>query len=111
MHGNTALQHHHKRKAAEKGTLLSQSRLAKAIDFIIYPIGIAGVSMSLPQAYEIWVLHNASGVSLATWASWCVFSMIWVVYGYIHRSWPIYYINIGWVLVEGFVAFGIVLYQ
>lgn len=109
MHVATA--HHHARKRFEAGKGLPQTPLARFIDVAIYPIGIASLLMALPQAYEVWVHQNVVGVSFATWGLWTVFALFWVLYGYVHKNWLIFWLNIGWFLLEGFISVGILVHS
>ncbi|MBY0110508.1 hypothetical protein K2Y00_00655 [Patescibacteria group bacterium] len=108
---HVATSHHHKRKHKEKGLPLNESRLARFIDIVIYPIGAASLLMALPQAYEVWVHQNVVGVSLATWGLWTIFSLFWITYGYVHKNRVIFYMNIGWFVLQGFISIGIILHS
>lgn len=109
MHIATA--HHHVRKRFEAGKDLPKTPLARFIDLVIYPIGIASLLMALPQAYEVWVNKSVLGVSIATWGLWTVFSLFWILYGYVHKNWLIFGMNICWFVLQGFITVGIYLHS
>lgn len=108
---HVATSHHHKRKHKEKGLPLNQSSLARFIDVTIYPIGIASLLMALPQAYEVWVNQNVVGVSVLTWGLWCIFSLFWITYGYVHKNRLIFYMNIAWFFLQGIITAGIIVHS
>lgn len=109
MEGNVALKHHQKRTRLLKGPPLVENWLTKVMDIIIYPVGFLSVLMTLPQAYEIWILGKTEGVSLISWASWTFFAVLWTLYGIVHKSKVLILIHGSWVLMNGLVALGILL--
>jgi uncharacterized protein with PQ loop repeat len=50
---------------------------------------IIGSLVSVPQAWEIWVGHNASGVSLVSWTGYMIGNFVWLSYGLVHKEKPI----------------------
>ena len=109
MDGNSSLKHHLKRKRAEKGISLRKTFWTGVIDVLIYPIGFAGVAIALPQAYDIWILGKTDGVSLITWGSWSVFSLVWIAYASIHKAKALLAVQICWFFMHTLVAVGIIL--
>lgn len=108
MQGQSALKHHLKRKREDEGQPLARTFWTTVIDMVIYPVGFLGVLMALPQAYSVWVLGQVEGVSLITWASWSLFSIVWILYGVIHRASAIVLIQTCWFVMHLIVAIGIV---
>lgn len=107
MQDNIALKHHQKRARMLGGTPLVNNWVTKIIDVIIYPIGTVSLLMTLPQAYEVWILGHVEGVSLISWASWTVISVFWVIYGLAHKAKALVFIHGGWFFMNGLVALGI----
>jgi uncharacterized protein with PQ loop repeat len=107
MHGTSAYKHHLKRQRAKEGVPLKSTFWAGVIDTLIYPIGFLGVLMALPQAYSVWILGQTEGVSLITWASWSLFSIVWILYGVIHKANAIIFIQSSWLVMHLAVALGI----
>lgn len=107
MNDSGALKHHQKRARALKGLPLVENWVTRVIDVIIYPIGTISLLMTLPQAYEIWILGKTDGVSLLTWATWTFISVFWVLYGVVHKAKPLIFIHGGWFFMNGLVALGI----
>ena len=80
------------------------------IDKIIYPIGILGPILTIPQLLEVWISKNGSGISIFTWTSWILTAIFWLAYGIIHKEKPIIFSYIGWILIDLGVVIGAILY-
>lgn len=108
-----ALRHHQQRKeAANQGQALpAQSKFSLFIDKIIYPVGLLGPIMTLPQLFEVWLHKSAGELSLITWGGWMILSFIWLVYGILHKDKPIIISNLLWVAIEFGVSLAIVIYR
>src|SRR5688572_25446468 len=76
------------------------------IDYLVILISIVGPVFALPQLLLVWGNQNAEGLSIVTWGSYTVFSLIWLVYGYIHHEKPILFSNIVWAFVNFSVFVG-----
>jgi|GEM_PF-1143357 len=107
MDGHAPLKHHLKKTRAEKGEPLRRTFWSGVIDTLIYPVGFLGVLIALPQAYGVWVLGQTEGVSLITWATWSVLSLVWMAYGFIHRATAIIFIQTCWFFMHLVVTLGI----
>jgi len=66
--------------------------------------------MTVPQIYAIWASRQAAGVSLLSWIAYWISAFVWFVYGIQRRDPNIYLPCIGWVLLDGAVVAGIILY-
>lgn len=93
----------------QKGIPLVDTRWTRIIDIIIYPIGTISLLMTLPQAYEIWILGNVEGVSMMTWTAWTIISIFWVLYGIAHNARALVFMHSGWFLMNGLVALGLLM--
>ncbi len=80
------------------------------VDRAVYIAGILGPVMTLPQLWKIWVVKNAAGVSLFSWASFLAAAVIWLVYGILHKDKPIIVNYALWVILEALIVVGVVLY-
>lgn len=78
----------------------------RSIDIIVYPVGFLGIAAAFPQMVEIWVNHNAHGISVISWTMWAFFSLIWAAYGIAHRTHVTVVINIIWFFLNGAIALG-----
>lgn len=66
--------------------------------------------MTVPQIYAIWASRQAAGVSLLSWSAYLISACVWFVYGIQRRDLNIYLPCVGWVLLDGAVVAGIILY-
>ncbi len=67
--------------------------------------------MTVPQIYAIWVSRQAAGVSLLSWAAYWISAFVWFVYGIQKRDRNIYLPCVGWLLLDGAVVAGVIVYQ
>lgn len=88
----------------------SKDRVVSLMDNLIYFFVIIGPIMTLPQVYKIWVIKNAAGVSLITWATYFIASIFWMFYGIIHKEKPIIITNILWIIMHFLIVLGVVIY-
>ncbi len=85
-------------------------RWIRFVDKYIYVIAAMSIIMTVPQIYDIWIMQNASGVSLISWMAYLVGAIVWLVYGIGHREKVITVTNAIWVFLDLFIVVGIVIY-
>ncbi len=90
--------------------MLTVKKEKKFIDYLIYGASILGPVMTVPQAWSIWSNESAKDVSLATWLTYMILSLIWLFYGVFHKEKPIILLNILLAVVNAVVVTGIVIY-
>lgn len=90
--------------------MLTVKKEKKFIDHLIYGASILGPIMTVPQAWQIWSHKSASNVSLATWLTYLILSLLWLLYGIFHDEKPIILLNVLLLLVNTSVVVGILLY-
>lgn len=100
------LKHIHKRKKQRASKKFSYQFL----DYLIYFISFAGPIMTIPQIYDIWTKRSLA-VNEITWGSYMLFAIVWFYYGIIHREKPIIFSNFLWIIAEGLVVIGAMLYR
>ena len=66
--------------------------------------------MTVPQIYTIWASRQAAGVSLLSWTAYWISAFVWFVYGIQKRDRNIYLPCVGWLLLDGAVVVGILIY-
>lgn len=95
-----------------KGKVATQptSKVASRLDMLVYAVSITGMVVTLDQVRLIWIDHNTAGVSLITWAFYTVSACVWTGYGYIHKDKVLIFTNALWIVVNGLVAFGVMIY-
>ena len=79
------------------------------VDQMAY-FGFISPVMALPQAYIVWQ-GKGNGVSLITWATFFLVSVMWLFYGIKHKLTPIIAIQILWILVNAAVVLGLLVHR
>lgn len=69
------------------------------------------LAMTLPQVLTIWVERQAAGVSILTWSAYFASAALWLWYGLRSGDRSIYLPCIGWLLMDGAVVAGAVIYS
>jgi uncharacterized protein with PQ loop repeat len=67
--------------------------------------------MTVPQIYAIWASRQAAGVSLLSWTAYWISAFVWFWYGLQKRDRNIYLPCVGWLLLDGAVVVGIIVYR
>ena len=68
------------------------------------------LAMTLPQIFNIWVRHQASGVSVLSWGAYLLSAVLWFWYGLQQRDRNIYLPCVGWIVLDGAVIVGTLVY-
>lgn len=91
-----------------KKTTISSKRF---LLFLFYAFTIAEPLATLPQAYNVWIYKQTAGVSMLSWGGYLISSFIWLCYGIFKKDMVLIISCIIWVLAEGLVVFGLILYR
>jgi uncharacterized protein with PQ loop repeat len=67
----------------------NDTRWKRFINRIIYIVALFGPIVTIPQVVKIWINRDATDISILTWASYFIFSLVWISYGIIHDEKPI----------------------
>ncbi len=62
--------------------------------------------MTVPQVVTVWT--STGGTSLASWTTYLVSSIAWLVYGVKHRDATIYLTCIGWIVLDVAIIVGVI---
>ncbi len=81
------------------------------LEKILRLLSVVTMLMTVPQILTIWIDGNASGVSLASWASYLFSACLWFAYGVRKRDKTIYLACIGWILLDAAVVIGIIVHR
>ncbi len=74
---------------------------------LVYVAAFVGPLTIIPQVAEIWFVdRSAQGVSLMTWLSFSLLSLIWLSYGLSRRDRPLVISNLLWLIGELIVVVG-----
>lgn len=66
--------------------------------------------MTVPQVLAIWVGHQAAGVSIISWSAYLLSALLWLVFGVQKNDRNIYLPCLGWIILDGAVIAGAVVY-
>lgn len=80
------------------------------LDKAVYGAGIVGPIMTIPQIVLIYIGQDATGVSPLSWFTWGLLDIPWIIYGIAHRERPIILTYSLWLLCNGVVFVGAILY-
>ena len=106
-----SLGHRHQslRRKAKIPTLTHKGS-ASLFDKFVYLVVLCSMLSEVDQIRIIWFGHNAAGVSLTTWTFFTFTSSVWCLYGYLHKDKVIFITSLIWIMLDGLVALGIVVY-
>ena len=82
----------------------------KAMKRLLGGMSIFTLLMTLPQIYAIWESRQAAGVSLLSWSAYWMSAFVWFIYGIRKRDRNIYLPCVGWLLLDGAVVAGRLIY-
>ena len=66
--------------------------------------------MTVPQVWTIWINQQAAGVSILSWGAYFLSAVLWFWFGLKQRDKNIYLPCIGWMVLNGAVVLGAVVY-
>ncbi len=78
---------------------------------ILGSLSIFTMLMTVPQVLTIWLGHQAAGVSLASWSAYLISALFWFWHGLRRRDPNIYLACIGWMILDGAVIVGALVYR
>ncbi len=76
------------------------------LEKILRVLAVLTMVMTLPQVYSVWT-EGGTGVSLASWSSYLVSSVAWLVYGLEKRDATIYLVCVGWIILDAAIIGGL----
>ena len=66
--------------------------------------------MTVPQVWTIWINQQAAGVSVLSWGTYFVTAVLWFWFGLKQGDRNIYLPCIGWMVLNGAVVVGAIVY-
>ena len=84
--------------------------LEKTMKRVMGAMSVFTLAMTIPQVLAIWLSHQAAGVSLLSWSAYLLSALVWFAYGVMKRDRNIYLPCIGWILLDGAVVAGVMVY-
>ena len=82
----------------------------RIIDFIIVPVAAIQPLSSVPQIITVYSRHDASSISLSSWALYEVFNLLWLWYGLAEKQKAVVISAVMFFILEGLVLVGGFLY-
>ena len=73
-------------------------------------LSIFTLLMTVPQILAIWATHQAAGVSILSWSAYWISALAWFWYGVQKRDRSIYLPCVGWLVLDGAVVVGALIY-
>ena len=80
------------------------------LDRLIFVVGALNPLFTLPQIYKIYSSHAAAGVSAVSWSAYFIFSIVWFIYGIVHKEKAIMFTYALWIIMNALVALGAIIY-
>ena len=87
---------------------IAGSHEVSGLERILRALSVFTMLMTVPQVYTVWVAHNASGVSIASWGTYLVSACLWLVYGVRKKDKTIYLACIGWIVLDVAIVVGVI---
>ena len=104
--------HQHHQSQKRRGIILSgNAKLMHPIDMAAYIASFLNLAFSTDQARIIWTTREATGVSFLMWAVATISSVVWMLYGVIHKDRLIAVVNTIWIVLSLVILVGISLYS
>ncbi len=89
----------------------SENPKIKFLDKLLLVIAVIGPLVTIPQIIEIFETQDASNLSPLTWGMYCVFNILWFIYGIVHKEKPIMITYALWFLVNGIIFSSIFIFR
>lgn len=89
---------------------LSRKDAIRFYDRIMYIVAFAYPASTLPQIAKIFIEKNAESIAVSSWLTMILFALTWMIYGTVHKDWPIVISNFLWISSYVAVVGGVVLY-
>lgn len=80
------------------------------LDRTTYVVAFVSPLSTIPQLYTIYINRMAAGVSPISWGCYTVFNFIWLTYGLVHREKVIIFNSMLWIVIDGLVTIGALMY-
>jgi uncharacterized protein with PQ loop repeat len=97
------------RKTHAKHTLMKKEKKT-FLDYAVYVFSVATPLFELPQAYIIYVHHDAQNISVYTWGFFLIDNIVWIIYAIRYKSMPLLITSVLYLLIEVSIVVGIFIY-
>ncbi len=82
----------------------------RLFDKVMWVVAIGGPLAMLPQVTQVFETKDVTSLSLTTWILWLIFSVIWALYGILHRDMPIILSQVIYIILNSIVVLAILFY-
>lgn len=82
----------------------------RLLDKVVLTVGVIGPLMTIPQILKIYILQDATGVSVLSWGAYALLDIPWILYGLLHGVRPILVTYSLWVIMNCLVVSGALMY-
>ena len=112
VHFNIGHHHLHLRKRVhlKEEKFPNPDKWKRFLDRAMYPVGLAGPFMMIPQILNIYINKDATSIVLSTWLLFLGPASLWIAYGFSHKEKVIIASNIAWVTGYILMILGAILY-
>ncbi|MEK6938450.1 MAG: hypothetical protein AABX04_05375 [Nanoarchaeota archaeon] len=109
-HGEIHHLHLRKRIHVQHQQYPHSKRPYRILDRMILILSVIFPLTTIPQIYNIWIEHDAAGVSLITWSLFLILSIPFLTYAIVHKIKPYIIMNCLWMIVYALVIIGTIIY-
>jgi uncharacterized protein with PQ loop repeat len=88
----------------------NKKKAVNALEQVMLLVAIVEPLMTIPQITDIFTHPGHAEVSLLTWEMYLVASAVWLYYGLKMHNKPLILSGLLWVVMEGLVVVGVLLY-
>ncbi|MFA5953836.1 MAG: PQ-loop domain-containing transporter [Candidatus Pacearchaeota archaeon] len=81
------------------------------LDIVIYFMGFASPVLTIPQILKIWIEKNSYSLSLVSWLTYLIGSIIFFLYALVHKEKPLIIIYLVSIIVNLAVVVSIILFR
>ena len=92
-------------------TQLHKKKPKTPFDYVVYFFVVATPLFEVPQAIAIFHNKSAASVSAFTWGFFFIASIVWAVYALRNKLYPLFITSGLYIITEGMVIAGIILYR
>ena len=100
-----------KRAHLKKDKYPHPNKFVAWFDRIIILVGVFNAVATVPQVLQIWTTQDATGVSLLSWSYYTFGSIMFLLYGIMHKAVPIIVNYAIAIILYALVVVGTILYQ
>ena len=82
----------------------------RLLDHVVMAVAVIGPLTTAPQIYKIFMEKTAAGISLFTWSAYLLLTFPLLLYGIVHRDKQLITMYSLWIVANGIVVIGTLLY-